>query len=51
MSRAKCKVGRYVEKYSDIYDIMIETDESKKLEFVVDTTHDYMMLINKKAAN
>jgi hypothetical protein len=49
MSRAKCKVGRYMEKYADIYDIMIEADESKKLEYVVKTIHNYMMLLNKKA--
>jgi hypothetical protein len=48
MSNAKCKVGRYIEKYVELYDVMIETDGNKKLEDVVKTTHDYMMLINKK---
>ena len=47
--KAKCKVGRYLEKYVDLYDVMIEADESKKLDYVVKTTHDYMMLLNKKA--
>jgi hypothetical protein len=49
MSNAKCKVGRYLDKYVDLYDVMIETDENKKLDYVVKTTHDYMMLLNKKA--
>ncbi|HTA27775.1 MAG TPA: hypothetical protein VK809_08300 [Bacteroidia bacterium] len=51
MSKAKCKVGRYVEKYVELYDVMIEIDEGKKLDYVVDTTHTYMMLLNKKAAS
>ncbi len=51
MSKAKCKVGRYMEKYTDFYDVMIEADESKKLDFVVGTTHNYMMQLNKKANN
>lgn len=50
MSKAKCKVGRYLEKYIDLYDVMIEADESKKLDYVITTTHDYMMLLNKKKA-
>jgi hypothetical protein len=49
MSKAKCKVGRYIEKYSDLYDIMIEADESKKLDYVVKTIHSYLMQLNKKA--
>lgn len=48
MSRAKCKVGRYLKKYVELYDVMIEADENKKLEYVVNTTHSYMMLLNKK---
>jgi hypothetical protein len=48
MSKAKCKVGRYIEKYVDLYDVMIEADENKKLDYVIGTTHDYMMLLNKK---
>jgi hypothetical protein len=47
-SKAKCKVGRYLEKYVDLYDVMIEADETKKLDYVIETTHNYMMLINKK---
>jgi ABC-type molybdate transport system substrate-binding protein len=50
MSKAKCKVGRYMEKYIDLYDVMIEADEKNKLDYVVKTTHDYMMLLNKKKA-
>ncbi len=49
MSKAKCKVGRYMEKYVDFYDVMIEAGENKKLDYVVKTTHDYMMVLNKKA--
>jgi hypothetical protein len=49
MSKAKCKVGRYVEKYAELYDVMIEADENKKLDYVITITHDYMMLLNKKA--
>jgi len=48
MSKAKCKVGRYLEKYTELYDVMIEADEHKKLDYVIATTHDYMMSINKK---
>jgi len=49
MSKAKCKVGRYVEKYAELYDVMIEADDTKKLEYVIRTTHNYMMVLNKKA--
>lgn len=49
MSKAKCKVGKYLEKYVDLYDVMIEADETKKLDYVIETTHNYMMLLNKKA--
>lgn len=49
MSKAKCKVGRYLEKYVDLYDVMIEADENKKLDYVIQTTNDYMMALNKKA--
>jgi hypothetical protein len=51
MSKAKCKVGMYVEKYENIYDVMIEAAENKKLDYIVQTTHEYMMLLNKKANN
>jgi hypothetical protein len=49
MSKAKCKVGKYLEKYVDLYDVMIEADENKKLDYVIGTTNDYMMALNKKA--
>jgi hypothetical protein len=49
MSKAKCKVGRYFEKYIDLYDVMIEAGEDKKLDYVIGTTNDYMMSLNKKA--
>lgn len=48
MSKAKCKVGKYLDKYVNFYDVMIEADEGKKLDYVVKTTHNYMMLLNKK---
>jgi len=48
VSKAKCKVGRYLEKYAELYDVMIEADDTKKLDYVIATTHDYMMLLNKK---
>jgi len=51
MSKAKCKVGRYVEKYVDFYDVMVEVDKSKKLDYVVKTIHNYIMLLNKKAVS
>lgn len=51
MSNAKCKVGRYVEKYTELYDVMIETDATKTLDYTITTTHDYMMLLNKKAVS
>jgi hypothetical protein len=48
MSKAKCKVGRYFEKYIGLFDVMIEADENKKMDYVVETTHNYMMKLNKK---
>jgi len=48
MSKAKCKIGRYVEKYVELYDVMIESG-NKELEYVVKTTHDYMTALNKKS--
>jgi len=38
--QSQMQVGRYEQKYVDFYDIMIESDESQKLEYVVKTTHD-----------
>jgi hypothetical protein len=49
MSKAKCKIGRYSGKYVDLYDVMIEAVDDKKLDYVVKTTHDYMMVLNKRA--
>lgn len=51
MSKAKCKVGKYFEKYAHFYDVMIEANKNKKLDYFVETTHSYMMLLNKKATN
>jgi len=51
MSKAKCKVGRYVEKYTDFYDIMIEADENAKLDYFIKTTHNYIAQLNKKVTD
>lgn len=51
MSKARCKVGRYSEKYANLYDVMFEADDQKKLDYIVTTTHNYMTLLNKRAVS
>lgn len=49
LSKAKCKVGRYSEKYLSIYDVMIEADEQKNLKYFIQNVDTYMDMLNKKA--
>jgi len=49
LSKAKCKVGRYSEKYLSIYDVMIEADEEKTLKYFLQNVDTYMEMLNKKA--
>lgn len=49
LSKAKCKVGRYSEKYVSIYDVMIEADEQKDLKYFLQNVDTYMDMLNKKA--
>jgi len=46
-SKAKCKVGRYNEKYLGIYDVMIEADETKTLKYFLRNVDTYMEMLNK----
>jgi len=46
-SKAKCKVGRYTERYSNLYDVMIETDETKTLKYFLRNVDTYMEMLNK----
>ena len=46
-SKAKCKVGRYNEKYLRIYDVMIEADETKTLKYFLRNVDTYMEMLNK----
>ncbi|MGP8214275.1 MAG: DUF6913 domain-containing protein [Bacteroidia bacterium] len=48
LSKAKCKVGRYSEKYMNLYDVMIETDDQKTLKYFLQNVDIYMEKINKK---
>ena len=50
LSKAKCKVGRYSEKYMSIYDVMIETDDEKTLKYFLQNVDTYMEMLNKKAS-
>lgn len=47
LSIAKCKVGRYTEKYMSLYDVMIETDETKNLKYFLRNVDTYMDMLNK----
>ncbi|HSY75299.1 MAG TPA: hypothetical protein VK890_00495 [Bacteroidia bacterium] len=49
LSKAKCKVGRYSEKYMSLYDVMIETDDQKTLKYFLQNVDTYMEMLNKKA--
>lgn len=46
-SKAKCRVGRYTEKYMSLYDVMIETDETKNLKYFLRNVDTYMDMLNK----
>jgi hypothetical protein len=46
-SKAKCKVGRYDEKYLSIYDVMIETDKTKTLKYFLRNVDTYMDMLDK----
>jgi len=49
LSKAKCKVGRYSEKYLSLYDVMLETDDEKTLQYFLKNVDTYMEMLNKKA--
>jgi len=50
LSKAKCKVGRYSDKYMSLYDVMIETDDQKTLKYFLQNVDTYMEMLNKKAS-
>lgn len=47
LSKARCKVGKYDEKYLSLYDVMIETDETKNLKYFLRNVDTYMDMLNK----
>ncbi|NTW31502.1 MAG: hypothetical protein HGB12_02560 [Bacteroidetes bacterium] len=47
VSKAKFKVGRYGEKYSDIYDFMLNVNNTISLEDYFKETIHYLSIINK----
>jgi len=47
-SKAKCKVGRYSDKYMSLYDVMIETDKEKTLKYFLQNVDIYMEMLNKE---
>lgn len=49
LSKSKCKVGRYSEKYVSLYDVMIETDDQKGLKYFLQNVDTYMEMVNKGA--
>ena len=48
LSKARCKVGKYSEKYLSLYDVMIETDETKTLKYFLKNVDTYMEMLNKR---
>jgi hypothetical protein len=46
-SAAKCKVGRYSEKFARMFDVMIETEDNKNLEYFIKNTDTYLQMLNK----
>ena len=47
LSKAKFKVGRYSEKYPDIYDFMLKVDHEISLEDFIKEIINYLSIINK----
>ena len=47
LSKARCKVGRYNEKYLSLYDVMIEADETKNLKYFLRNVDTYLEMLNK----
>jgi hypothetical protein len=46
VSNAKMKVGRYVEKYVDIYDLMLQMDDNNPLPEMIEQVFHYLKMIN-----
>jgi len=49
LSKAKCKVGRYTNKWMSLYDVMIEVDKEKKMKYFLQNVDIYMEMLNKDA--
>ncbi len=48
LSKARCKdMGKYSEEYLGLYDVMIETDETKTLKYFLKNVDTYMEMLNK----
>jgi hypothetical protein len=47
LSKAKCKVGRFTNKYMNLYDVMIEVDKEKTMKYFLQNVDIYMEMLNK----
>jgi hypothetical protein len=45
------KTGRYVEKYIDIYDLMLQVDDSNSIEETSSQVIHYLKMINNDPSN
>lgn len=48
LSMARCKVGKYYEKFAGRYDILIESGAGEAVEYYLKTTDKYLNMINKE---
>jgi hypothetical protein len=48
MSNATFKVGKYVEDDTDLYDMMIDSDNTKTLKYFLRQVDTYLVMLNKK---
>ncbi len=51
LSKAKFKVGKYKEKDEEIYDMMIDSDNTQKLKYFLRQVDTYITMLNKQDAN
>ncbi|MFW5706930.1 MAG: DUF6913 domain-containing protein [Bacteroidota bacterium] len=51
ISKARMKTGRYVEKYIDIYDLMLQVDDNNSIEETSSQVIHYLKMINNGPAS
>lgn len=51
LSKAKFKVGKYVENEIDVYDMMIDADNTKTLKYFLRQVDTYIAMLNKVEPN